>query len=318
MEAVKSRGPRATGRASWQRERVHLRPVPYGLCPWYRRVVYSGERVTSEPMLTVTMEQGAAAYRFVSELARGKTVLDVACGEGYGPYILAQSARAVLAVDRDKQTVTNAKNRYRVEHLSFLCSDIFVIPKKLHGQTFDVVCSFQFLEHLEGQRAFLQLLRSFVRPGGIIAVSTPNRRVFPTFNPYHVREVDAAELRALFTEEFPTTRVFGIFGDAHVLQYRTSKQKLGDLLLRLDVLQARQWLPRPVIRKLYDLISYFLLKRMSFLKHRSLVTSVTQKNFSVREDDLERALDLIAVAQTSPVAPEMLRMPAPDNVVASR
>ena len=263
--------------------------------------MYTGERVTARPMLTVTMAQGAAAYRFVAELARGKTVLDIACGEGYGPDILARSARAVVAVDRDASTIARARTRYRAKNLSFLSADLSSAPGVLRDKRFDVVCSFQFLEHLEDQRAFLRLLRSFVRPGGTVAVSTPNKRMFPTFNPYHLREVDAAELRALFAEEFGTARVLGIFGDARVLQYRTSKQRLGDLLLRADILRMRERLPRPVIHRVYDLVSFLLLKRVSFWRHRELVTAITPENFSVRAEDLGQALDLLAIADVAPV-----------------
>lgn len=265
--------------------------------------MYTGERATPQAILAVTIQQGAAAYRFVAQHTSGKTVLDVACGDGYGSALLADTSRSVLAIDRDPRTIAGAQRRYPRANLSFRCADVADLPRILTGARFDAVCAFQFIEHVEDQPAFLRLLRSFARPGGIIAVSTPNKRVFPTFNPYHVREVDLSEFAALFADDFAAVQLFGVFGDAAVLRYRASKQRLGDWILRADVLRARHWLPQPVLRRIYDFVSFFVLKRLSFWRHRTFVSQTTPDNFTVRQDGLDRALDFLALA-TVPAVPQ--------------
>lgn len=272
--------------------------------------MYTGERVTVRPMLHVTIAQGSAAYQFVSRVARGRTVLDVACGDGYGASILAETSAEVLAVDRDARTIANARARYPKANLSFLAADLERLPGVIGGRTFDIVCSFQFIEHLADQASFIAALRAFVRPGGIIAVSTPNRRMFPTFNPYHVRELDQAELAALFARDFSDVQLFGVFGDQAVLRYRASKQRLGKWILHADVLRARDWLPQPILRRVYDGISFLVMKRVSFWRHRALVSQITTDNFAIRADDLNHALDLIALA----TVPAGVRTESPQQV----
>lgn len=255
--------------------------------------MYRGERAVPHALLGVTVAQGAAAYRFVASKVAGRRVLDVACGDGYGSALLAEQAAEVLAVDRDRDVIARAAAQYPKRNLKFRCLDVSALPEALGKGRFDAVCAFQFLEHVGDQAALLHLLASLVRPGGLLAVSTPNRRCFPTFNPYHLHEFDADELRALAARLFPAATLYGVFGDDSVLTYRRRKQRLGDMLLRLDVLRARQWLPRVVVQRLYDVVSWFVLKRAAYWQNAALVHSVTVNNFHVSAQGVERALDLL-------------------------
>ena len=50
-------------------------------------------------------------YMLAAKFAEGKTVLDIACGEGYGTYILSQVAKSVIGVDISKETIAAAKEK---------------------------------------------------------------------------------------------------------------------------------------------------------------------------------------------------------------
>lgn len=259
--------------------------------------MYTGERAVPHAFLGVTMAQGTAAYQLLAQHVAGKRVLDVACGEGYGAAALAEYAREVIGIDRDPAVMQRAAVRYQRPNLSFQCLAAGVLLRTFGPGAFDVVCSLQFIEHLEDQEGFLRLLATLGRPGGLIAVSTPNRRKFPSFNPYHAREFDAEELRTLCVTVFPDATVVGIFGDSSVRTYRERKQVTGNRLLRLDVVRAREWMPRWLTQRVYDAVSWVLLKRGTYLRNRALVDSITPKNFTVSAERLDDALDLLALAR---------------------
>ena len=56
--------------------------------------------------------QYRAVYEYAKTFVDGKQVLDAGCGEGYGPKLLTESAGEVIAIDRDKKTIRQAKQRY--------------------------------------------------------------------------------------------------------------------------------------------------------------------------------------------------------------
>lgn len=275
--------------------------------------MHTGERAVPHAFLGVTIAQGTAAYQFLAQQVIGKRVLDVACGEGYGAAVLAENAREVVGIDRNPLVIQRAAERYQRPNLSFQCVDAGALLETFGAAVFDVVCSLQFIEHLKDQEGFLRLLARLSRPGGLVAVSTPNRRMFPSYNPYHVREFDAAELQALCAGVFPDATVVGIFGDRSVLEYRQRKQVTGDRLLRLDAFRARAWLPRWFMQRVYDAASWALLKRRTYLRHRALVDSITPKNFSVSAEHLADALDFVMLAPVSRAAPIAVSVGAAQN-----
>ncbi len=261
------------------------------------QAMYTGERILPGSVFNVTYYQSLAAYQFITPRVVGKAVLDVACGEGYGTAVLGKVAAKSVGIDQDRATIAAARQKYATPGVSFRLGSLFSLPTMPEGP-FDVVCCLQTIEHVQDHDAFIKALQSQTKPGGTIVVSTPNRRQFPTFNPYHVHELDLAEVTALFARHFEKFQIFGVFGDQAVLNYRMSKQRIGHLVLALDFLHLRTWLPRWLLRPLYQLFSHHVIKRFSFWRHRGTVQNITEQNFTIRSTDLAVALDFIVVAQT--------------------
>ncbi len=144
-------------------------------------------------------------YAAVASLVVGKRVLDAACGEGYGSYLLAQSARHVTGLDLSFAAVAHARSRYPRDNLAFVAGSITAIP--LAPASVDLVVSFETVEHLSAQREMLAEFRRVLAPGGLLVISSPNRPVYNEVggveNHYHVRELDRAELKALLDPSFP-------------------------------------------------------------------------------------------------------------------
>ncbi len=259
--------------------------------------MYTGERILPIKIFNVTYQQSLAAYEFAAKQASGKTVLDVASGEGYGTHVLGSVALRAVGLDLHKDAVEQAQKNYGGATVSFVQGDLLRATTVLHGELFDVVCCFQTIEHVQDHDSFLESLVAVTKPGGLILISTPNKNVFRSFNPYHVHELDRNEIQALFNKHFSKFTVYGVFGDEAVMRYRQGKQRLSDMILRLDFLRLRELLPGPVLRAVYAFVSFFVIKKISFWKYSKKINAVTTSNFRINEESVEQALDFMVVAK---------------------
>ena len=165
---------------------------------------FTGERLTSAMSGQIEIEH-LHRYFLVREMARGKDVLDIACGEGYGAALLAQVAGSVVAMDVSPEAVEHATLAYRRPNLTFHTSDARRIEAP--DSAFDLVVSFETLEHFYEHEQFYVEIRRVLRPGGLFIVSTPDRDVYSpdgsTANRYHVRELTRIEFENGLGAIFP-------------------------------------------------------------------------------------------------------------------
>lgn len=181
---------------------------------------FTGERFTPECVREIWYEH-YHRYAFALSLAEGKRVLDAACGEGYGSALLARCARHVLGVDISIEAISHANKRYAAQqaNLSFRQADVAALDA-LPSASFDLICSFETLEHLQAQEAMLAGFRRLLAPGGVLLVSTPDRHNYsdvPGFkNEHHVRELYRPEFEAMLATEFREVRLY-----AHKLAFQS-------------------------------------------------------------------------------------------------
>ena len=181
---------------------------------------FTGERFTPECVREIWYEH-FHRYAFALPLAEGKRVLDAACGEGYGSALLARCARHVLGVDISIEAISHANKRYAAQqaNLSFRQADVAALDA-LPSASFDLICSFETLEHLQAQEAMLAGFRRLLAPGGVLLVSTPDRHNYsdvPGFkNEHHVRELYRPEFEAMLATEFREVRLY-----AHKLAFQS-------------------------------------------------------------------------------------------------
>lgn len=171
---------------------------------------FTGERFTPECVREMAYEHWHR-YAWAAGLVAGCDVLDAACGEGYGSHLLAARARSVTGLDIGQDAIAHARERYGRDNLRFDHGDATKLPYE--DDCFDVVVSFETLEHLEAQQTLLAGFRRVLRPGGFLIVSSPDKKTYSDEtgydNPFHVRELYRDELESLLAASFPAFRLYG-------------------------------------------------------------------------------------------------------------
>lgn len=185
-------------------------------------LAFTGERYHPEVPREMAYEHWHR-YAFALELARGRKVLDAACGEGYGAALLARSAASVLGIDLSAETVAHAQARYGSDRLRFQQGDVRTLDA-VADASIDLVVSFETLEHLAEHDALLATFARVLKPDGLLLVSTPDRRTYTELsgevNPHHVRELYREEFEALLARHFARFRLYGQRVVAHSVLWR--------------------------------------------------------------------------------------------------
>jgi SAM-dependent methyltransferase len=178
--------------------------------PAHPVLAFTGERFAPEVKGAIWHEHWHR-YCAVRPLAAGKRVLDAACGEGYGSFLLAGVARDVIGVDIASEAIAHAHSRYEAPNLRYVRASCSALPLPQSGV--DLVVSFETIEHLAAQREMLAEFRRVLAPGGVLVLSSPNQPVYSAVeqghNEFHVRELTREELAALLDPFFPAQRWYG-------------------------------------------------------------------------------------------------------------
>lgn len=159
---------------------------------------FTGERFTPECVREIWYEH-YHRYAFAKRLVTGKTVLDAACGEGYGSHILSETAKTVTGLDIDKKSIDHAIERYKKDNLSYVQASCTDLP--LADNSFDVIVSFETLEHLAEQKEMLSEFNRVLKKDGLLIISTPDKKHYTDAtgftNEYHVKELYKNEFKQL-------------------------------------------------------------------------------------------------------------------------
>jgi SAM-dependent methyltransferase len=241
------------------------RDQPDGVPP----LALTGERTLPDvPAENYWFRRHLAVYEWIAERCAGLDVVDMACGEGYGTAVLARRARRVTGVDANPEAHEHARLKYTRPGVRFVRNMI-----ELYSEPCDVVVLLQTIEHVPDPEAVLRRFGEMA--GTAVYVSTPNLLTLAppgsakSGNPWHMREYRVEEFRALCESVFDSVELLGLF--------HARKLRVHELALRAgwDRLHAAMGITRPF----YD----------------RFTPAVTSRDFALRTDDFERALDFVAV-----------------------
>lgn len=175
----------------------------------------------SQELLDIHLRHYETAKRYV----KNKRVLDIACGSGYGSQMLSLAgASMVVGVDISLESVEYARKHYQENNIEFVCSDAQQFECR---EPFDVVVSFETIEHVPHPDKFLNRLCSLLVPEGDLLLSVPLGET---------RHIDPYHLHAFSQED-----VFTLFEKAgfSIDKYRCDDWKLT----RADLLRWRKLYP---------------------------------------------------------------------------
>ncbi len=171
---------------------------------------FTGERYIPTEQGKIRLEH-YHRYTITLDVVKEKDVLDVACGEGYGSFLMADIARSVAGVDISSEVIEHASATYQKPNLAFYQGS--AINLNFADASFDVVVSFETIEHLVEQTQMLAEIKRVLRPDGLLVISSPNRPIYSEesgeHNEFHVKELDFNEFDELLKTQFPSIQYFG-------------------------------------------------------------------------------------------------------------
>lgn len=245
------------------------------------------------------------AYEEASRLAAGKDVLDVGCNMGYGVEVLQTTASRVAGIDVSSGAVKAANARLRGS------ADIRLydgVRCSFASDSFDLVTSFQVIEHIADYDLYLSEIIRMLRADGIAIFTTPNAHLrldpgMKPWNSFHVREFTPAEFRELLSKWFADVEVRGLFGDHDIYEVERRRLETARTAARLarpeNVGSVREvvkrYLPWAAGIRTFLRENVFRPKKNSFELSQSHLQRFSTGNLFYRSDDLERSLDLMAV-----------------------
>jgi GT2 family glycosyltransferase/SAM-dependent methyltransferase len=171
---------------------------------------FTGERYLPDQEandLELTVEH-LHRYYSVLPLIKNKVVLDIACGEGYGAALMAKTANHVVGVDISQECISFATDKYLSHHSNIRCQKGSVESIPASDDTFDVIVSFETIEHVseEVQKQFLSEVKRTLKKNGVFIVSTPDKENYSDryqhANPFHVHELKRTEFLDLIAAYF--------------------------------------------------------------------------------------------------------------------
>ncbi|MGP4042013.1 class I SAM-dependent methyltransferase [Gracilibacillus sp. D59] len=174
----------------------------------------TGERVIPEKM-DITNElliEHIARYHFSVPHVHGR-VLDFATGVGYGTHIVAKKCKEnideIIGVDIDPDVIKYAKGNYYHPKSNYTVADVTdpTLPNQLG--IFDVILSFETIEHIEDESQFTDNIYHLLKPGGTLILSTPfgEGKGKRCGSPFHVHQMTENEFLSMFNQ-FPKKRFF--------------------------------------------------------------------------------------------------------------
>ena len=229
----------------------------------------TGERTLPDvPEENYWYQRHLVVYRWIAERVRGLDVVDVASGEGYGADALAASARSVLGIEPNPEAFEHARLKYPRVTFRRDVAETFVAEA-------DAIVFLQTIEHVQDPDAVLDHFAAQLRPGGTAYVSTPNVLTLApegaekSGNPWHVVEYRPKEFRALCERHFSHVEIHGL--------HHARMLRVHEIALRLG----------------WDRVHKGL--RFSKPFYDRFTPAISVRDFALREDDLQKALDFVAV-----------------------
>jgi SAM-dependent methyltransferase len=230
------------------------------------------------------------AYVVAANLVQGD-VLEVGCGEGRGIDWLLPNCKSYSAIDKIAPVIDKLKLKY--PNAFFLSGNLPPLPYA--DNSFDTVVSFQVIEHIRDDHSYMKEINRVLKPGGAAYITTPNRPLSLSRNPWHEREYTADELTTLAKKYFTFVEMKGITGNEKVKEYHAQNKKSVDRLMRWDIFNLQYHLPAVLLRIPYEMMNRLNRNKLQAAADE-LVASIRHEDY-LETTDATSALDLFLIAR---------------------
>lgn len=216
--------------------------------------------IPNKPIPYFILQSSINRYVWATQFAKDNIIFDAGCGSGYGAnYLLNHGAKRVIGGDVSEEAIEYATKHYQKDGLYFRLLDVQKLP--FSDKYFDVIVSFETIEHLPRYEDFLSECRRVLKDDGVFICSTPNKK---TASPnskqprahYHVREFYPEELTALLAKHFKEITLYGMDPQ------RTVDKKLYWLATWLEP----KIFSVPKIHLIVNFITRFIFRRYHLVK----------------------------------------------------
>jgi SAM-dependent methyltransferase len=231
----------------------------------------TGERTLPDvPEENYWYRRHLVVYEWIAARTAGRRVVDLACGEGYGSSVLGRTAATVVGVDANPEAFEHARLKYTAGAVRFERDMI-----ETWSGDVDTVVFLQTIEHVQDPDAVLEHVKALIGPQGVAYVSTPNLLTLApagaekSENPWHIKEYRAEEFRALCERHFGSVEIQGLF--------HARRLRVHEVALKLGWDRVHKGLR--VSKPFYD----------------RFTPAISERDFALRPENLDRALDFLAV-----------------------
>ena len=233
----------------------------------------TAERVSqTDPSDNYVFQRSLLAYHKAAEMVHG-SVLEIGTGSGYGATVIAPHCEHFTTIDKHQGAEEIIASIPNAEYKEMNVPPLLGIE----SDTYDFVVSFQVIEHIKEDYELVKEIFRVLKPGGKLIISTPNRPMSLTRNPWHVREYSPEEFYSLLSTAFGKVEAAGVFGNPKVMEYYELNKKSVNKIMRFDVFDLQHRLPACVLQIPYDIANR--LNRRKLLKGNKELTS------SIKMDD---------------------------------
>lgn len=233
----------------------------------------TAERVSHSDLSdNFVFQRSILAYIEASKYISGD-VLEIGTGSGYGVEIIAPKAHNFVTIDKHQSDNLSIKK----QNVKFI--QMNVPPLRGIGDTsFDFVITFQVIEHIKDDDRFVNEIHRVLKPSGKLIVTTPNRKMSLTRNPWHVREYTVHELENLLLRHFRTVTKLGVYGNDKINKYYAENKLSVEKITKWDIFNLQYLLPRQILQVPYDILNR-MNRRKLLQQNTSLVSDIKMDDY---------------------------------------
>lgn len=252
--------------------------------------VQSAERVSHRDASdNYVFQRSILAYYKAAELVEGD-VLEIGTGSGYGIDIISPKVKSFITIDKHESGLD------LTEYSNVEYHKIVVPPLDgISSNSYDFVITFQVIEHIKDDFGLMKEIYRVLKPGGKLIISTPNKKMSLSRNPWHIREYTVDEFKNLIGNYFTNVLAQGVKGNEKVMKYYQKNKESVESITRFDIINMQYWLPRWILQIPYDILNR-LNRRRLLIDNRKLTSDIKMSDYYIAPAD-DTCFDLYYIAE---------------------